>query len=172
MLISSHWQQHESKESWSRVLGMQFSVKMRILQCITRQIPSRLPNNQKLTSMPVTIFICLDTFALSWNKLKNTFYRQFILFEGGWPSMYIYIYIYLYAMVQNLYLIVCYIWRKPTDHKRPTKIHHTTPLNPLRAKFFRGNVNIYLHFVSLLHIDVAQVLKILSQVRSGITYST
>ena len=45
-------------------------------------------------------------------------------------------------------------------------------INPLCAKFFRGNINIYLHFVSLLHIDIAQVLKILSQVRPGHTYST
>ena len=45
-------------------------------------------------------------------------------------------------------------------------------LNPLRAKFFRGNINIYLHFMSLFHIDVAQKLKILSQVRPGLTYST
>ena len=36
-------------------------------------------------------------------------------------------------------------------------------LNPLRAAFFRGNINIYLHFVSLLHIDMTQVLKILPQ---------
>ena len=45
-------------------------------------------------------------------------------------------------------------------------------VNPLRAKFFRGNINIYLHFMSLLHIDMAQVLKILSWVRPGLTYST
>ena len=32
--------------------------------------------------------------------------------------------------------------------------------NPLRAKFFRGNTNIYLQFVSLLHIDITRVLKI------------
>ena len=38
-------------------------------------------------------------------------------------------------------------------------------LNPLRAKFFRGNI--YLHFMSLLHIDMTQVLKILPRVRPG-----
>ena len=38
-------------------------------------------------------------------------------------------------------------------------------INPLRAKFFRGNINIYLHFVSFLHIDVIQVLKIIPQRR-------
>ena len=45
-------------------------------------------------------------------------------------------------------------------------------LNPLRAKFFRGNINIYLHFMSLLHIDMIQVRKILPQVRPVLTYST
>ena len=31
-------------------------------------------------------------------------------------------------------------------------------LNSLRAKFFIGNINIYLHFMSLLPIDMTQVL--------------
>ena len=37
--------------------------------------------------------------------------------------------------------------------------------NPLRAKFFRGNINIYLHFVSFLHIALTQVAEILPQIR-------
>ena len=45
-------------------------------------------------------------------------------------------------------------------------------INPLRAKFFWGNINIYLHFMSFLHIDWTQVLKILPQVSKGPTYST
>ena len=45
-------------------------------------------------------------------------------------------------------------------------------INSLRAKFFRGNINIYLHFMSLLHIDVTHVLKTLPQLRPGPTYST
>ena len=43
---------------------------------------------------------------------------------------------------------------------------------PLRAKFFRGNINIYLHFVSFLHIDTTQVVAILPQIRQEPTYST
>ena len=31
-----------------------------------------------------------------------------------------------------------------------------TFVNPLHAKFFRGNINIYLHFMPLLHIDKSQ----------------
>ena len=45
-------------------------------------------------------------------------------------------------------------------------------VNPLRAKFFRGNINIYLHFVSFLHIDTTQVVEILPQVRQESAYST
>ena len=45
-------------------------------------------------------------------------------------------------------------------------------LNPLRAKFFSGTTNIYLHFVSFLHIDTTQVVEILLQIRQELTYST
>ena len=38
-------------------------------------------------------------------------------------------------------------------------------INPLRAKLFKGNKNIYSHILSVLHIDLTQVLKILPQVR-------
>ena len=37
--------------------------------------------------------------------------------------------------------------------------------NPLHAKLFRVNLNMYLHFMSFLHIDMTQVLKILPQIR-------
>ena len=45
-------------------------------------------------------------------------------------------------------------------------------INPLSAKFFRGNINIYLHFISLLHIDMTQVVGIFPRVRQRPTYST
>ena len=48
----------------------------------------------------------------------------------------------------------------------------STDINPLHTKFFRGNINIYLHFVSFLHIDTAQVVEILPQIRQEPTYST
>ena len=38
-------------------------------------------------------------------------------------------------------------------------------VNPLCAKFFRENVNMYLHFVLYLHIDTTQVVEILPQIR-------
>ena len=44
-------------------------------------------------------------------------------------------------------------------------------INPLRAKFFRGNINIYLHFLSLHHIDMTQIVEILPRVRQGPIYS-
>ena len=60
--------------------------------------------------------------------------------------------------------------------KRPETSSHAKLcdefVNHLRAKLFRGNINIYLHFMLLLHIDMTHVLKILPQVRPGPTYST
>ena len=41
-------------------------------------------------------------------------------------------------------------------------------VNPLRAIFFfRANINIYLQFMSLLHIDMTQVVEILPHVKQG-----
>ena len=54
----------------------------------------------------------------------------------------------------------------------PVLVSTCRDLNPLRAKFFRGNINIYLHFISLLHIDMKQAVEILHHVRQGPTYST
>ena len=54
----------------------------------------------------------------------------------------------------------------------PLNSPHSSGLNPLHAKFFRGNLNIYLHFVSFLHIDTMQVVEILPQIRQEPTYST
>ena len=45
-------------------------------------------------------------------------------------------------------------------------------VNPLHAKFFKGNKKIYLHFMSFFHIDMAQVVEILPQVWQELTYST
>ena len=44
--------------------------------------------------------------------------------------------------------------------------------NPLRAKFFRENINIYLHFVSYLHIDMTRVAEILPRIGQGLAHST
>ena len=45
-------------------------------------------------------------------------------------------------------------------------------INPLRAKFLRENINIYLHFMSFLHTDKTQVVEIPPWVRQGPAYST
>ena len=45
-------------------------------------------------------------------------------------------------------------------------------LNPLRAIFFRENINIYSHFMSFLHTYKTQVVEIPPRVRQGPAYST
>ena len=46
---------------------------------------------------------------------------------------------------------------------------HLEQFNPLRAKFFRGNINIYLYCVSFLYTDTTQVVEILPQI-TQVTY--
>ena len=45
-----------------------------------------------------------------------------------------------------------------------------TKINPSGAKFFGGNKNIYIHFMSFLHIDMTQVVEMLSLVRIYLFY--
>ena len=54
------------------------------------------------------------------------------------------------------------------DHDTTYQAASPNFLNPLHAKFCRGNKQIF----TFLHIDMYQVLKILPQVRQGPTYST
>ena len=70
------------------------------------------------------------------------------------------------------------LWLSPKSNFKGTAIatfryneSENYTFNPLRAKFFWGNINIYLHFMSSLQIDLTQVLKTLLQVREGPTYS-
>ena len=57
------------------------------------------------------------------------------------------------------------IWKKIKDR-------HKIGLTLYVLSFFKGNINIYLHFVSFLHIDATQVVEILPQIRQEPTYST
>ena len=43
--------------------------------------------------------------------------------------------------------------------------------NSLCAKFFRGNINMYLHFMSFLHTDMPMIIEILPHIRAGLTNS-
>ena len=66
------------------------------------------------------------------------------------------------------YLMMSWCWRGDM----PSSKRRTSHVNPLHAKLFRGNINIYLHFIAWLHIDMTHILKILLQVRPGPIYST
>ena len=45
-------------------------------------------------------------------------------------------------------------------------------INPLRAIFFRENINIYSHFMSFLHTNKTQVVEMPPRVRQGPAFST
>ena len=65
-----------------------------------------------------------------------------------------------------------HVWKSDTNVIACTGLSSAPDLNPLRAKFFGGNINIYSHFVSFLHIGTTQVAEILPQVRQEPIYST
>ena len=44
-------------------------------------------------------------------------------------------------------------------------------VNPLRAKFFRGNTSMYVHFILFLHINMTQATEIPPCVKQGSTLS-
>ena len=44
-------------------------------------------------------------------------------------------------------------------------------VNLLHAKFFSGNINIYLQLISFLHTDMTWIVEILPHVRRELTYS-
>ena len=64
------------------------------------------------------------------------------------------------------------MWCRFEIHPQIRQDPAATGINPLHAKFFRRNINIYLHFMSLLHIDMTEIVEIVPQVRQELTYST
>ena len=73
----------------------------------------------------------------------------------------------IYSRIEkHLIWYTAVLWHFFNHFPRGWRVCHVVSLiNSLRAKFFRGKINIYLHFMSLLHIDMTQVLKTLPEVR-------
>ena len=63
-------------------------------------------------------------------------------------------------------------WQSTSQSATGKQRNYISTLNPLRAKFFRENINIYLHFMSFLHTNKTRVVEIPPQVRQGPAYST
>ena len=74
-----------------------------------------------------------------------------------------------YWMLRNFQLLVPDVNKHAIPHRTNGSL---VSLNPLRATFFRGNINIYLHFMSFLHTNIIQVVEIPPRVRQGPAYST
>ena len=116
------------------------------------------------------------SFCQALNMLKHywvTMYSMFSLFPG-WAeagqqkeeSSYTDLALFEWRRVRNSFNLTL------SFHCHPCALFNIPLLNPLHAKFFRGNINVYLHFVSFLHIDTMQVFEILPQIRQNPTYST
>ena len=62
------------------------------------------------------------------------------------------------------------VWHSATEGEEDSE--WGTLINSLHAEFLTENINIYIHFVSYLHIDTTQVVEILPQIRQEPAYST
>ena len=76
------------------------------------------------------------------------------------------------SLQQNIYLHLIFLNSVGTCSSSKGSWNKEKYINPLHAKFFRGNINIYLYFVSFLHIDTTRVVEILPAIRQESTYST
>ena len=56
-----------------------------------------------------------------------------------------------------------------SQQKKP---HIFVLINPLRAKFFRVNINMYLHFMTFRRTNKTRVVEIPPRVRHGPAYTT
>ena len=97
----------------------------------------------------------LDVSGITCPRACKIYMKACVLLEN-WHD---YISISMYSAILIPQMKIVHLFRQ--------KIGLMTP-----CYFFRGNINIYLHFVSFLHIDMTQVLNILPKLRPGPTYST
>ena len=66
-------------------------------------------------------------------------------------------------------------WNYNFRHEIHTILWHSDVilrLSALRVNFCRGNINMYLHFMSFLHTNMPKIIEILPSIRAGLTYFT
>ena len=108
---------------------------------------------KKIIFLNIVVGVCLmircylakisqKRYILHWSQFRNLCFEAPSVSENGARSAKM---VCCLSWIRVMRLVIC--------------------INPLRAKFFRGNINIHLHFVSFLHIDPTQVVEILPQIR-------
>ena len=102
--------------------------------------------------------------------------------ENVWTTIEISLKFFPKGLINNIpALVQIMAWRRPGDKplSEPvvvsllTHICVTRPqwVNSSCAIFFRGHVNMHLHFMSFFHMDLTQVVQIVPYLRQGPTYS-
>ena len=122
--------------------------------------------------LPFSVLLgkCIVSTSVFDRKLKKNIFGSLFFIKIRQKLMFILFRLHCFSFSSFWVSGQCFISR--VEYPPPLLLWKPTYLNSLRAKFCRGNINIYLHFMSLLHIDMTQVLKILPQVTPGPTYST
>ena len=74
--------------------------------------------------------------------------------------------------VSRLILLFIFVLQQQNKHINDVWTAVVNYVNSLRDIFFRGNINIYLHFMSFLHTNKTHVVEMSSRVRQEPAYST
>ena len=128
------------------------------------------------------VFFSIHSETKRWTKhflVMQYFYwlNNFILWlhlvACHWQQLTIFIHL---SYIRNCFIARKTIWQFPAGLAATTAQFVSSDFslinNPLCAKCFIGNIQMYSQFISLLHTDMTQVVKILLYGRQKFTYST
>ena len=146
----------------------------------------------KLLIKPIMTRIQLNPYKNSGNLMKksdtkytkfsvtafeNVICKKYAIFSGLNRLMKVIISLLLPLRCIRLYGVLALSSIQQRHLLKRTKKNHDASclwgvLNPLHAKFFRGNINIYLHFMSFLRTNKTQIVEVPPRIREGPVYST
>ena len=149
------------------------SKKIRYKMSSAKCCPFRFGLNVLISLCGASLINTLSRPRQNGRHFPDNILKCIFLNENIWISFKISLNVVLTGPINKIpALVQIMAWRRSGDKPWSGNLWGSAEsVNPLRAKFFKGNINIYLHFMSFLHIDMTQVLKILPQVRGGPTYS-
>ena len=130
------------------------------LKCVIKLWRTRIGVSQ--SSLKLLWWLCIYSGGQTWQSLRDLMLKPAVhwmdpylhLLRPGTPVL---------GVIFNKYLI----FEFSTGNS-----FLLLGLNPLRAKFFRENINIYFHSMSFLHTNKTNVVEIPPRVRQGPAYST
>ena len=149
-------------------------------QCVKSFIVQHASHCSPVTIVQLALWClwCKSGFAQHWKQTKGCQFDNFVIIGVTVSCHHDNLQCHQYDKVVKLttfcFQCLCQIPLYPikSTHGSVVLCFVWGSINSLRAKFFRGNMSIYLHFMSFLHTNKTQVVEIPPRVRQGPAYST